>query len=137
MLFRSSRGFWFKNRAPTNATLVFVGDVVDMGAITNVIIPGLQLMGYPFSSQWRISDLDLTNGVAGNTLGEADNIIVYDSTLGYTTYWLYSNSTPSLHRRWRSVTGWATNWFPPSKGFWYKSRNAGNLTWTQARPYSL
>ena len=132
-------GYWYLSRASSNTTLILAGEAVDQLVVTNTIVPGLQILSYPFSANVRISDLTLTNGVAAVGSGSADNIILYEPTNAlFTTYWLYSNAAPSFNRRWRSGTGFATNVFIKSgEGFWYQSRTSTNLLWIETRPYTF
>jgi len=133
------QGFWYRNRASSDATIVMAGDVVDVGAITNLIVPGLQMLSYPFSTSIRMTDLKLTNGVSGTTLATADNIMMYVQTnQSFNQYWLFSHTNPSLNRKWRSSSGLATNVFiQPGQGFWYRSRLSTSNLWVEVKPYTL
>ena len=133
------QGFWYRNRASSDATLVMAGDVVDVGAVTNLIVPGLQMMSYPFSTSIRMTELTLTNGAPGATATTADNIMMYVPTnQSFNIYWLFSHTNPALNRKWRSASGLATNVFvQPGQGFWYRSRLATSNLWVEAKPYTL
>jgi hypothetical protein len=132
-------GVWYRSRATSNQVLTLVGDVVNKGASTNMIRPGLQVVSYPFSTSIIMADLKLTNGVAAATSVNADNIQLYNpETQQYTTYWLFSSANPSFNRRWRSATGFATNVvIQPGSAFWYRSRGAETITWVESIPYDL
>ncbi len=136
---RPGEGFWYLNRASNNVTLVLAGDVVDVGAVTNVIVPGLQMLSYPFSISRRMLDLDLTNGVSGMTMATADNIMTYTpSNQRFTIYWLFSHTNPAYNRKWRSPNGIASNDFiQPGQGFWYLSRSTTTNLWVEVKPYTL
>ncbi len=133
------QGFWYRNRASSNTVIVLAGDVVDVTAVTNVVVPGLQMLAYPFSTSIRMTDLTLTNGVAGATLGAADNIMIYVPTnQSFSQYWLFSSANPALNRKWRSSSGLATNVFIDSgQGFWYRSRLSTTNLWVEVRPYTI
>jgi hypothetical protein len=133
------QGFWYRNRASSDMTLVMAGDVVDVGAVTNLLVPGLQMLSYPFSTSIRMTDMTLTNGVAGATLGGADNIMMYVATnQSFNQYWLFSHTNPTLNRKWRSAAGLATNVFvQPGQGFWYRSRLTTSNLWVEVKPYTL
>jgi hypothetical protein len=116
-----------------------VGDVVNDAAVTNTIVEGLQMISYPFSAPVVVSALTLTNGVAGTSVGTADNLIFYvPSNQSYKTYYLFSSGNPSFHRRWRDTSSFATNvMVNPGQSFWYRSRTNTPLTWVEKRPYTL
>jgi hypothetical protein len=129
-------GFWYRNRAASNFNFVLAGDVVDRPVITNVIVPNLQLISYPFSKPIRMTDMTLTNGMIGITSADADNIIIYKNQ-AYATYWL-SSQAPN-ERRWVGAgNNLATNVFiQPGEGFWYRSRSASTNLWVEVRPYTF
>ena len=130
-------GYWHKNQSGSNLNIVLVGDVVADGTVTNAIVPGLQLISYPFSTSIRMTDMTLTNGTPGTTAAQADNIMLYENQ-SFVTYWLFSHANPTLHRKWRSGSGLATNVFiQPGRGFWYRSRSAETNFWIEARPYTF
>jgi hypothetical protein len=127
-------GFWIRNRRTTNQTVVVSGDVVDYNAITNVLVPGLTMVSYPFSTDIDINRSSLTNGKNGKSSTLGDNITIWDAAVqGYQTYWLRTDKV------WRTLSGeMATNVFVGSgKGFWYRNRNAANFNWVESRPYTL
>jgi uncharacterized membrane protein len=45
------------NRSNANINLVLCGEVVDDLFFTNTIVPGLQLISYPFNTDIRVSEL--------------------------------------------------------------------------------
>jgi len=129
------QGFFYRSRQSGARTNVVVGDVIMETVVTNTVTPGLQLLSYPYSSRTRISDLNLKQGVFGNSPDIADNIILYDGgTQGYVTYYLRSHSSVGIE--WRSGTTWATNVFvEPGQGFFFRSRSGVTYDWTENSPY--
>ena len=117
-------GYWYVNRSNANINLVLCGEVVDDLFITNTIVPGLQLISYPFNADIRVSEMTLTNGVNNASDAFADNLILFNNMdQRYTTYYLGSS------RRWRTASAFATNVFIKSgQGFWYVSRASTNLS---------
>ena len=130
--------FWYRSRAAEMWTNSMVGDVVPDAAVTNTIVPGLQLLSYPYSADVVLTDMNLTNGVYGTTAFVADNIMLYNTdTQQFDIYWLFSHSSVG-GPKWRNVGGWATNVvINMGEGFWYRSRGASNLTWIEPCPYDL
>ena len=136
------QGFWYLNRSASNLNITLAGNVVDDPVVTNDIVPGIQLLSYPFSKPILMTDMTLTNGVAGETADVADNILLYDSTnvlSHFTTYWLYFYpGDDEFNWKWISTGGLATNVFiQPGQGFWYISRSSTTSQWIEARPYTF
>jgi hypothetical protein len=139
---RPSEGFWYINRSVSDLTITLAGNVVNAPAITNKIFPGYQLLSYPFSAPVCMTDLTLTNGLAGETPDVADNIMLYDSTnvlAHFTIYWLYYYpGDDEFNGKWLSANGVATNVFiQPGQGFWYVSRLNTTNQWVEEIPYTL
>lgn len=128
-------GFWLRNRAVTDRIVVVSGDVPEDDIATNVLLPGLSMVSYPFSTEVMINDSGLTNGLAGKTEGSADNIIIWDpDTRTYKTYVLKSSD----HQWYDLSNNKATNVFVGAgRGFWYRNRAGSNFEWVEARPYTL
>jgi hypothetical protein len=139
-----NQGFWYRNRATVAFTNVMTGDVVYDATVSVTVRPGLQLLSYPYSSEIVMTDLGLTNGTYGSTVGTADTIIMYDPEAApgqqYLTYYLRFNALEGKPM-WRyagSTQVWATNTvIKPQQGFWYKSIGAGNFEWLENRPYNI
>lgn len=139
-----NQGFWYHNRATTAFTNVMTGDVVYDDVVSTTIAPGLQLLSYPYSSEILLSDLGLTNGTYGSTIGTADTIIMYDPEAPagrqYLTYYYRFNQLEGKPM-WRyagDVQSWATNTvIRPYQGFWYKNISTSNFEWVEERPYTI
>ncbi len=130
------QGFFYRSRASGTRTNIVAGDVVMAAAITNTIRPGLQLLAYPFSTRTLLSDMNLKNGVYGNALDVADNVMVYDvGTQNYQVYYLRSHSSIG-HPEWRQDPNWATNvYIEAGQGFWFRSRSVSAYEWVENTPY--
>jgi len=128
-------GAWYLNRSPSNQTITMVGDVVIDSAITNIIVEGLQMLSYPYSSPATLGALSLTNGVANNISANADQIMIYDTQAdvpAFKIYWL------TAARRWASNQGFADSvTLSPGQAFWYLSRSSDALEWIEEIPYDL
>lgn len=127
--------FWFRNRGPEDRTLMTLGDVVMAGAVTNTIIPDMQLVNYPFSVDRPLNEMQLTHGLAGPTAEVADNIILFDTdTEEYALFWLAPH--PNNGASWRNTNGWADSkvLIKCGEGFWYRNRSDHNLIWVETNP---
>ncbi len=131
-----SDAFWLQNRRTTNQTVIVSGDVVDSAAVTNVLVPGLNLVSYPFSAPVDLNSSALTNGKAGKSEGVADLVAIWNAMQQqYVRYWLRSSD-----KKWCTVgsSSPATNVFiGGGVGFWYQNRATSNFVWVETRPYSL
>ena len=104
------QGFWYINRSESDLPIVLAGNVVDDAVVTNNIVPGLQLLSYPFSKPICMTDLTLTNGMGGEVPEAADNILLYDPTnvlSHFSTYYLFYTTQPGYEAynwKWISVS---------------------------------
>lgn len=132
-------GFWYRNRAGTNLPITVVGDVVTDPAITNFVVPGLQILSYPYSAPIKLGNITLTNGIAGSTANNSDTIQLYDPvSKQFQNYWLLANANPAVNRKYRSATGLATNvTIQPGQAFWFNSRTNVVMQWVETIPYNL
>ncbi|AKJ64421.1 hypothetical protein [Kiritimatiella glycovorans] len=139
--FTSEAALWYKSRAATSNELVFVGEVVADGAVTNTIVPGVQLVSYPFSCDQSLNEMSLTNGLAGEDISTADTIYLYvPGEGGYKSFWLADDSYGAeFQLKWidRDKAEVATNVVGMGQGFWYRSRGASAFDWVEERPYDL
>jgi len=136
-VFLPGQGFFVLNRSTTTNYYQQVGDAVDEDEINMVIVPGLQIMAYPYSADVTVDKLACTNGNASADETLADNIYLKTDS-GYKLLWLYSEpGDPSLHRKWvdPDLGAVSTELLPAGDAFWYRSRSTTNVTWTENRPY--
>jgi hypothetical protein len=72
----TGRGFWLRNQQPLDQRVVLVGEIVTSPTYTNVIVPGLQMIAYPYSASIPLNDTALAHGAkAGYGLEDSDNIM--------------------------------------------------------------
>ncbi len=134
----SDMGFWVESRATNvNEVMVLSGDVVDDMAVTSRLIPGLNLITFPYNASVDVNACNLTNGAAGKSESVSDRIIIWDATNQvYLRYWLKNTDRK-----------WYTGGLVPVKstgvtvgagsGFWYQNFTNTIYYWVEARPYSL
>lgn len=138
----ASEGFWLRNRQSTTQTVVVVGDVVSASTVTNQIVPGYQLVAYPFSSEILINDASFTNGATGgDSFDNSDNIVKWNpDTQSYQNFFLLGNiGDPQYNWKWidNSTGEVAGNtYLKPGEGFWYRHRGSG-FNWVENRPYTF
>jgi hypothetical protein len=138
-IYDGSAFFLDENRSLTQ-TVVVVGDVVEDGVITNVIVPGFNMVAYPFSADAAINDLTFDNGRAKAGAAAADNIWLWDvPAQTYLQFFLKKNAGGTGTDQWVNAVGetFATNVITTGNGFFYESKNTQNVEWVQARPYTL
>lgn len=128
------QGMFITNRRPTNQIVVVSGDVPTQNRATNSLLPGLNLVSYPFSADIDINQSYLTNGKTGKVAGTADNILIWNpTTRAYEAYWLKSD------KKWYTSSGvLASNVrVGAGKGFWYLNRTNVVFAWVEPRPYTF
>lgn len=135
-------GFWMENVQPTNQTVVLVGDIVVDDAVTNTILPGLQLLANPYSWEIPLNSSGLTNGHAGASFASADRINMWDpAAQEFRRFYLLDHSNPLYHRKWVDTSVVpniiATNDLNTGEGFWYERVDTNSFDWVETRPYTL
>ncbi len=122
--FRGFMGFWLK--LPNTGTqqvfdVVFKGQVPMDAAVSNVVVSGLNMLGYPFTADVPFKDTALfAQSING------DQLHVFNPTT--TNYTSYS----------RGFSGWgaATNLvLKQGMGFWYRSNRGTPILASEPRPY--
>lgn len=129
-----SHGMFVLNRRTTNQVIIVSGDVPNQAAITNQLVPGLNMVSYPFSTDIDINSSQLTNGRAGKTSGQADSIYLWNATSKlYETYWLKTD------RKWYTIGGVLASNVRVGGGraFWYLNRTNTIFSWVESRPYTF
>ena len=141
----TGKGFWFKNNN-AEATVSFVGDVESAATKSMAIVPGFNLVSYPYSSSVALNsaamNLNLAAGcIGGEEVDTSDTISIWGEGT-YRTYFLVNfPAEPTLHNKWCYVGGdggvyAADVVLEPGMSFWYGRRsNAGSFTWTTTKPY--
>jgi hypothetical protein len=129
-------GMWIRSKRVADQTVVVAGDAVGQNVVTNTLMPGMNLVSYPFSATIDLNQSALTNGNAGKTGGGADEIILWDPELQkYLFYWLkqtdrkwYASSDGQLAQG--VLVGGGV-------GFWYRNKAAVPFQWVETRPYQF
>jgi len=137
-----SEGFWVESTSssPSNTILVS-GDVVLLTNTTNDIVPGFQILSYPFSSDRAITSLTfIADGALGDVFpASADKIHVFNTgTSTYDVYGFYDDSGyGGSTKEWRNTSDFYGSATPATvnlaKGFWYEAQT--NFTWIEDNPY--
>lgn len=116
-----SVGFWVETTDVIEN--IVAGTVYDQDSVTNSIVPGLQLLSYPYPVQRTLSQLNLTPTVGDKVYkynpdtGYVGNIATYESVLFGGTAWNVDLT------------------FDVGDGFWYESQAAGTVEWVEVRPF--
>jgi hypothetical protein len=106
------------------APSITAGEVPLDDSVTNNIVPGLQLLSYPYPVQVSISQMEFTPTVG-------DKIYKYDPVTGYVGN-ISTFSTVFL-----GGTAWSTDiTFDVGDGFWYESAAGGTVQWIVNRPFT-
>ena len=98
-------GFWLLNQDSTNQDVFLMGEVVLTASNTALLHPGLNLVGYPYSSAVRLDETALG--------GMTDRVEILTACA----------KTPDERE---SALG---------KGYWVKSVSEECIVWTEVRPY--
>ena len=109
------------NVGDTPVDPIYSGDVLLAEFTTNSIIPGLQLLSWPYPTAVKLSDM-------GIVPEEGDKVYTYDPAVGYATA-EYVNSFGTLF--------WTAD--PVIKigeGFWYSSNISVTNRWIATRPFT-
>lgn len=132
--FEGTMGFWLKmppvGTGP-NTQLVYEvvlkGQAPMDGAISNVVVLGLNMIAYPFTADVHFTNTDL---YATSKLG--DTVNVWDAAR--TNYMpTYARTSFGPYRNWGN--GITNLWLRQGMGFWYRTTNALPRLVTEVRPY--
>lgn len=127
-------GFWIRSNQGADQSLIVSGEVLTQDAITNAVVPGLQLLAYPYPAAKSAAALTLAaHAVKGETLESADVIYLWrDAIQQFQTLFFYTDGTLVDF-----ATGDpATNVLKEGEAFWYKHLGSG-FSWVEAKPYAL
>jgi hypothetical protein len=113
--------FWVETS--DTVTNIIAGEVYMQDSVTNSIVPGLQMLSYPYPVQRSLSQLNI-NPVEGDKIYKYDvatgyigNIATYESVLFGGTAWS------------QDIT------FGVGDGFWYESVATETVEWVEIRPF--
>jgi len=118
----SDGAFWVETT--TVNTNIIAGDVNMANSVTNNIMPGLNLMEYPYPVSVSINDLDITPALG-------DTIYKYDPETGY------GGQIAEYQTIFLAGDAWSTVLtFEVGEGFWYENAAATTNVWVEARPFT-
>lgn len=124
--FRGFMGFWVKVPAgAANPTydLVLKGQVPMDSTVSNVVVSGLNMLGFPYTA-----DVDFTNTALYASSQINDELHIFNSATG-----LYDSYA-------KSFAGWGASGealvLEQGVGFWYKSNAGSPKLVEESRPYS-
>lgn len=126
-------GLWFQSRQIAGQSVVALGEIPTDATMTNAVVPGLQLLAYPYPASVGLSQLTLSNGATrGFTLDSADTLYLWDATAqNFKIYYYFTDGSLVEY-----ATGdVATNALQPGQAFWFKHNGAG-FSWVESKPYS-
>jgi len=115
-------GYWVESAGAVPS--IVAGQVPLDDSVTNNIVPGLQLMSYPYPVARTISQMNLTPTLGDKIYkyvpgtGYAGNVATFDTVLFGGTAWTLDLT------------------FEVGQGFWYESAAAGTVQWVELRPFT-
>ena len=127
-LLSPGRGFWMKIHpmAPSNYyTIYLLGEVPDdytAPTSTVDILPGMNLLGYPYPAETQWTNLNLAKTATPGDIIYTFSNGAYQSSACYMT---------------TNGTCWSQNLcLRPGDGFWFKRTAGTALTWEETKPYT-
>jgi hypothetical protein len=115
-------GHWVET--PGAAPSITAGEVPLDDSVTNNLVPGLQLISYPYPVQVSISQMELNPTVG-------DKIYKYVPGSGY------GGNIATFQSVFIGGTAWNVDLtFDVGEGFWYESASAGTVQWVVNRPFT-
>jgi hypothetical protein len=114
------KGFWFTSPVTTN--LSFIGEVPGVTTTSTNLVPGFQLVAYPYPATVLITDTALQS-------------IVVDSD----SVWKWNPSTSEyISYAYLNEIGWIPEvpTLSPGDGFWFQ-RLGSSTSWTETKPYTF
>ena len=115
--------YWVEVPAGTMTNLIS-GEVETADAVTNTVVPALQLFAFPYPVEMKVEDLGFTPTVG-------DKIYYYNETGGYNISEYTKNFSGDLF--WSN----SETMIPVGMGFWYESHASSNTVWIAKRPFSV
>jgi hypothetical protein len=138
--FANGSTFWLTTKG-ANTSLTIAGEVPTEASVDTTIYPGFNMIGSSYAADLPLNfGIDVSgSGTGGQASLDADNLLVWDNaTSQYTTYFLYDSggTYPSWDGHWvTDSVQWADASIPLGGAAWYTSKGAGNITWTETKPY--
>ena len=138
----TGEGFWIRSQQPHDQKVVLVGEIVTDPVYTNRIIPGLQMIAYPYSTAIELNKTTLAHGAqAGMGLEDADNIMMWNAvTRKFSYLYLLGDvGDTNYNFKWIDMSldpdDVATIQLQPGEGFWYRHRGTNSYDWVETKPY--
>jgi hypothetical protein len=131
-------GFWIEPAGgasgPKDLTLAGQAIGVDTQSVTIVAAP--QMIGYTYSADIPLQDMDFSNGTGSVSPATADRVSVW---LG-SAYQVYAMYTDMVWYKANDLAEWnlaiaATNTISMGEGFWYEP--VSSFPWSEAIPYTI
>ncbi len=130
----SSVGFFVDSPVASTQEFTMVGDVVNVAAVTNTLVAGLNLISDPYGVDRSINELGI-NGTASKNYGGADKLIVWDvSSQTYKKYW-YRNTLGPGWTEFGVDSVLTTDVVAGADGVWLEAIN--EFDWVSTRPYTI
>jgi hypothetical protein len=129
----TGEGMWLQSQpsATTNYDITLMGEVVSLMTQNVSLVSGLQMSGYPFSTDVALNSTLLRNGKAGSNPNNSDNIYYWNGT-GYVNFFLKANGWYNS----QTLTGPVTNVITMGSGFWYLARTNSSFVWSETNSYA-
>ena len=87
------QAMWYV-RLGTATDVTFAGEVLGSDKSIPVKADDMTMFCSPYPTATSIQSIGVANPTAGLSMGEADNLYVWDATKGYTTYYFYVGEDP-------------------------------------------
>jgi len=130
----AGEGLWIQSPggAAGAKDVALMGEVVDVVTQSVDIVRGFQMLGYGFSSEIALPDLDFAadGATKNNKAGNADNIYVWTGA-GYAHFFLKADGL--WYNFDTGLAATAADVLGMGQGFWYDARNS--FKWTEASKY--
>ena len=127
-------GFWIRNNQSTGQSLIVYGQVNTAPTSTVRVVPGLQLLSYPYATATSIGGLTLGLGATkGESLEEADALYLWDTqNQRFQIFYYYTDGSLVSFETGNP----ATNVITAGSAFWFKHQGAP-FDWVENSPYSI
>lgn len=136
-------GFWVRSRQASPQQMLLMGEVVATATATNRIVPGLQILSYPYSTSIALNQTTLSSGATpGMSIENADTIFTWEpETRRFNYYYLLTDvGDTNYNYKWIDTghlpyADVATNILRPGQAFWYRHYGTNSFDWIEAKPY--
>jgi hypothetical protein len=139
-------GFWMSQPpGVSNQMVVVCGEVLNSQTYCTNILPGMQIISYPYAADVYLTQTTFLacGAYATNPMTLADQVSVWNpDSQKYKTYYLAAGFTrgelTNLNHRWADAENQIGSnvVLKCGEGFWYKHASTG-FVWCESRPYSF